>query len=358
MRRAVIALSAFACFAASPAGKPLQTPISRIAFGSCLGQDLPQPIWKPVLAAKPDIFVFLGDNVYSDTDDEKRLRAAYAKLAAQPGFQQLRKATTILATWDDHDYGTNDSGGDFPAKAMSEQVFLDFFGVPKDSPRRQRDGVYHAETFGPPGKRVQIILLDTRYNRSPLAFVPDPKDPTDGGRYVANTDANATLLGAAQWAWLEEQLHEPAQVRIIGSSIQVVNETSGGEKWSNFPAEKKKLFELLWANRATGVIFISGDRHYAELEMMDGEIGYPVYDLTSSSLNWAEPRWRRIAPSKHRIGLAERGDNFGLVEIDWNRTDPLIRLKVIDVDGDLVLHRKIDLSTLREGNLEWWLGEK
>jgi alkaline phosphatase D len=83
-----------------------------------------------------------------------------------------------------------------------------------------------------------------------------------------------------------------------------------------------------------------------------------VYDLTSSSLNWAEPRWRRIAPSKHRIGLAERGDNFGLVEIDWNRTDPLIRLKVIDVEGDLVLHRKIDLSTLREGNLEWWLGEK
>jgi len=106
------------------------------------------------------------------------------------------------------------------------------------------------------------------------------------------------------------------------------------------------------------VIFISGDRHYAELEMMDGEIGYPVYDLTSSSLNWAEPRWRRIAPSKHRIGLAERGDNFGLVEIDWNRTDPLIRLKVIDVEGDLVLHRKVDLSTLREGNLEWWLGEK
>jgi len=197
MRRAVIALSAFACFAASPAGKPLQTPISRIAFGSCLGQDLPQPIWKPVLAAKPDIFVFLGDNVYSDTDDEKRLRAAYAKLAAQPGFQQLRKATTILATWDDHDYGTNDSGGDFPAKAMSEQVFLDFFGVPKDSPRRQRDGVYHAETFGPPGKRVQIILLDTRYNRSPLAFVPDPKDPTDGGRYVANTDANAVTTMSA-----------------------------------------------------------------------------------------------------------------------------------------------------------------
>jgi len=359
MRRALIALvAAAALLAASPPEKSAERPIARIAFGSCLGQDLPQPIWKRVLAVKPDVFVFLGDNVYSDTDDEKRLKAAYAKLAAQPGFQQLRKSTRILATWDDHDYGTNDSGGDFPEKAMSQQVFLDFFGVAKDSPRRRRDGVYHAEIFGPPGRRVQIILLDTRYNRSPLAFVPDPKDPTDGGRYTANTDANATLLGAAQWDWLEEQLHEPAQVRIIGSSIQVVNETAGGEKWANFPAERKKLFELLWANRNTGVIFISGDRHYAELEMMDGDIGYPVYDLTSSSLNWAEPRWRKIAASKHRIGLAERGDNFGLVEIDWDRADPLVRLKVIDLDGDLVLHRKIDLSTLREGNLEWWLGEK
>jgi len=353
----VIAAAGLA-LAAGPAEKPAERPIHRIAFGSCLGQDLPQPIWKPVLAVKPDVFVFLGDNVYSDTDDMGRLRAAYAKLAAQPGFQQLKKSTRIMATWDDHDYGTNDSGGDFPARAASEQVFLDFFGVPKDSPRRQRDGVYHAETFGPPGKRVQIIVLDTRYNRSPLAFTQDPSDPTDGGRYVANTDPGATLLGATQWAWLEERLREPAQVRIIGSSIQVVNETSGGEKWANFPAERKKLFELLWSNRNTGVLFISGDRHYAELEMMDGEIGYPVYDLTSSSLNWAEPRWRRIAASKHRIGLAERGDNFGLIEIDWERTDPLIRLKIIDVDGDLVLHRKVDLSTLREGNLEWWLGEK
>jgi hypothetical protein len=205
---------------------------------------------------------------------------------------------------------------------------------------------------------LRVILLDTRYNRSPVPFEQDPKDPTDGGRYVANTDPSSTILGAAQWVWLEEQLRQPAQIRIIGSSIQVVNEGSGGEKWSNFPHEKKKLFEMLWANRNTGVIFISGDRHYAELDMMDGEIGYPVYDLTSSSLNWAEPRWRRIAPSKHRIGLVDRGDNFGLIEIDWERTDPLIRLKIVDVEGDTVLHKKIDLSTLREGNLEWWLGEK
>ena len=200
MRRSILVLAALGLIAASPDEKRAEKPLTRVAFGSCLGQDLPQPIWKQVLAVKPELFVFLGDNVYADTDDEKRLRAAYAKLASQPGFQQLKKTAPILATWDDHDYGTNDSGGDFPAKAMSQQVFLDFFGVARDSPRRRRDGVYHAETFGPPGKRVQIILLDTRYNRSPLAFQQDPNDPTDGGRYVANTDPSATLLGSAKWA--------------------------------------------------------------------------------------------------------------------------------------------------------------
>jgi alkaline phosphatase D len=340
----------------APAGE--EKPLSRLAFGSCLGQDLPQPIWSRVLAARPDAFVFLGDNVYSDTEDPKNLRAAYAKLAAQPGFQKLKKTTPILATWDDHDYGTNDSGGDFPAKQMSKEIFLDFFGAPADSPRRKRSGVYDSRTFGPPGKRVQVILLDTRYNRSPLTWKEGGKDAQEHGSYVPNPDPSATLLGDEQWAWLEETLREPAQVRIIGSSIQVANDESSGEKWSNFPLERKRLFDLLWANRITGAIFISGDRHFAELSMMDGEIGYPVYDLTSSSLNWAEQRWRYLESNRHRIGMVSRGDNFGLIEIDWDRPDPLIRLKIEDVDGDLVLHTKVDLSTLREGNLEWWLGEK
>ena len=164
MRRAIIALAALGLLAASPPEKPSERPLSRIAFGSCLGQDLPQPIWKRVLAVKPDVFVFLGDNVYSDTDDEKRLRAAYAKLAAQPGFQQLRKSTRILATWDDHDYGTNDSGGDFPAKAMSQQVFLDFFGVAEGLaaagarrrvPRRDLRAARQARPDHPPRHAVQ-----------------------------------------------------------------------------------------------------------------------------------------------------------------------------------------------------------
>ena len=96
------------------------------------------------------------------------MRAKYARLAAMPGYQAAQVACPILATWDDHDYGVDDGGGEYPKKVESQQVFLDFFGDPEDSPRRKRQGVYDAEVFGPPGKRVQVILLDTRYFRSPL----------------------------------------------------------------------------------------------------------------------------------------------------------------------------------------------
>ena len=327
-------------------------PVSRIAFGSCLGQDGVQPIWDQVLAAKPDLFVFLGDNVYADTEDAAELRAAYAKLASQPGYQALAKAVPILATWDDHDYGQNDVGAENPIREASKQIFLDFFGVPKDSPRRRRDGVYHAEIFGPPGRRVQVVLLDTRYNRTPLVWKDDPGDPIDGGRYQPTSDPKAGLLGEKQWAWLEEQLRVPAQLRIIGSSIQVVDEDYGGEKWANFPLERKRLFSLLW--RSTGSLFISGDRHFAELSMMESEAGYPTYDLTSSSLNWSERVFRMPERNRHRVALLNRGDNFGLVEIDWTRRDPLIRLKIVDEEGDTMIHHKVELSVLRESNLPWW----
>ncbi|MFO0411515.1 MAG: alkaline phosphatase D family protein [bacterium] len=143
--------------------------LTRIAFGSCAKSDKPQPIWDAVLAARPDLFIFLGDNVYLDTRDPAVMRRKYAELAAQPGFQRLKASgIPILATWDDHDFGENDAGADYPMKEESRRQFLDFFGAPADSPRRTRDGIYTAHVFGPPGRRVQIILPDLRWNRTPL----------------------------------------------------------------------------------------------------------------------------------------------------------------------------------------------
>ncbi len=186
-------LAAIALLAAAPllADAPLPAaedqPLERIGFGSCAEQDKPQPIWDAILETKPERFILLGDNIYADTEDMAVLRAKYQLLADVPGFKKLRAACPVLGTWDDHDYGANDAGGEFPKKAESQQVFLDFFGAPADDPRRTREGIYSAQIIGPPGRRVQIILLDQRYFRSPLKTGFVGGEPGEGrrGKYAA-----------------------------------------------------------------------------------------------------------------------------------------------------------------------------
>jgi hypothetical protein len=319
-------------------------PLRRIAFGSCARQNEPQPIWDAVAAARPEVFLFLGDNIYGDTENMEVMKAKYAKLAAFPGFQRLRRNCRILATWDDHDLGLNDGGHDYPKRTESQQVFLDFFEEPADSPRRKRPGVYHAYLFGPADKRVQVILLDTRYFRSPLH--QNEKRRLGEGPYDAHSDRSTTILGEDQWRWLGEQLRVPAELRIIGSSIQVVAEDHGWEKWMNFPHERERLYRLIRDSKAEGVLFLSGDRHLAELSMMDAHVGYPIYDLTSSGLNQGSKTWRPSERNRHRVATMSWGDNFGVITIDWDQPDPLMRLQIRDVEGDIVIQQKVPLSLL------------
>lgn len=195
----------------------------------------------------PQLFLSLGDNIYGDTEDMSVLKAKYEKFRAVPGYQELLKTCPVLAIWDDHDYGKNDAGAEYPKKIESQKIFLDFYGVENTSPRRKKEGIYHSEIYGTKGKEVQIILLDGRYFRSPLKR-GDKADKY----YVANTDPGATMLGAEQWKWLEEQLRKPADLRLIVSGIQVVAEDHGYEKWMNFPNERKKLFKLIADTREWG----------------------------------------------------------------------------------------------------------
>lgn len=320
-------------------------PVSRIAFGSCAHQERDQPIWDEIVKQKPELFLFIGDIIYADTQDPEVMLAKYKKLAAKPGYQKLLKTCPVLATWDDHDYGGEDAGAEYPKKKESQQLLLDFFGVAKASPRRKQEGIYHAEVYGPVGKRVQVILLDMRYFRSPLKR--DLKRPRNLGQYVPVEDADATFLGAAQWAWLKEQLQKPAEVRLICSSIQVVAEDHGFEKWMNMPKERERLYKLIRETKASGVVFLSGDRHLAELSQMDGDVGYPLFDLTSSGLNQGNKRWREQEPNKHRVATMNMGDNFGMVRIDWSKTDPVISLEIYDDEGDVTIRRKVPLSRLQ-----------
>ena len=160
-------------------------------------------------------------------------------------------------------------------------------------------------------------------------------------------DPTTTILGEAQWRWLGEQLRVPAEVRLLVSSIQVVAEDHGFEKWMNFPHEREKLYTLMRETGAEGVIILSGDRHLAELSMMDAGLGYPIYDLTASAFNQSSRSWRPFETNRHRVATMNWGDNFGLITIDWDQPDPRISLQIRDVDGDITIQQKIRLSTIK-----------
>lgn len=331
-------------------GNPTVDPVRRIAFGSCIRQDLPQPIWSAVRATRPELTILLGDNIYGDTNDPEVLRTKWAQLDGVEGFRALREESTLLATWDDHDYGRDDAGAEYPLREASQQIFLDFLGVADDDPRRARQGVYHAETFGPEGQRVQVILLDTRYHRTPLARRTGPAPEGRPGPYGQAIADESTFLGEDQWRWLEAQLRKPAEVRLLATSIQLVSEEHGWEAWSRIPAERERLLALLASTGAEGVIALSGDRHAAEISILRGPNDgrhppYPLVDVTASSIN--QGRSWKSEHNRHRHGDHWFGTNFGTLEIEWDAEDPSLHLAIHREDGTPVVTETLQLSRLR-----------
>lgn len=340
-------LAAFGCQVApdQPTGPMV------IATGACLHESKPQPIWDAVVAAKPDLFIFTGDNIYADTNDMDVMRAKYAKLAAQPGYQKLLETCPVLAVYDDHDFGVNDGGKNYPKRKEAAKMCLDFFGVPKDSPRRQREGIYGSSIYGEPGQRVQVILLDTRYFRDDLDrhgySAEERKQKNIVGWYRPTKDTSRTLLGQAQWQWLENELEKDADVRLIVSSIQVVSWEKGMECWGNMPHERDRLFKLIETTGAKGVVFLSGDVHFTEMSLSD-EGPYPLYDLTSSGLNQnPRPSWHE-AVNRYRLpGKVYTKNNFGLVTIDWAGIETTITLQGRTVNGEVAYEEVVPLSQLQ-----------
>ncbi len=345
---------------ANPISDPhpsLKKTLTRIAFGSCADQKKEQPVWDAILETKPDLFVFLGDNIYADTRDMKVMRECYAQLAAKPGFKKLRDNVPIVAVWDDHDFGENDAGSDYPMKDQSREMFLEFWGEPKDSPRRKRDGVYASYIFGPAGQRVQIILPDLRTHRTPITKIDMGGKPykqwaterneaglSVPGPYARNPDASATMVGEAQWTWLEEQFQAPVDVRIFGSSLQVLADYPGWESWIVYARDHQRLIDLIRRQRADGMVLLSGDTHYAELSKLDLNVPYPLWDITCSGLTEV---WPVLPPNNNRKGNAVREVNFGTVNIDWAGTATAISLQVHDVKGAVKLQQTIPLRALQ-----------
>lgn len=352
LRRLTVLISSLLLIAGcqSGAGHPRGSAVTHVAFGSCIRQDRPAPLLDAIANRRPQLFILAGDNIYADTKDMDVMKAKYAALGDMPGYRRIKSTCPILATWDDHDYGENDAGTEYAQKVESQRLFMEFFDEPADSPRRQRAGVYHAHTFGPSGKRLQVILLDTRYFRTPLNGVPKSQRKPGEGPYRPDASADANMLGEEQWRWLEQQLREPAELRLIVSSIQVIPTEHNWEYWYNFPQQRQRLFTMIRDTGAKGVVFLSGDRHLAELSYLpadaaDNKAGYPLFDLTSSSINQPSGG-NENEVNRYRVGSNYRAVNFGEILIDWDGVEPTMELRISDVSGEPVLRHRMRLADL------------
>lgn len=307
--------------------------VRRVAFGSCAAPQDSMPALRQAAELKPDVFIWLGDNIYADTEDMDTLKVCYSRLAEVPEFQDLKAGVRMMATWDDHDYGWNDSGRHYAQRDSTKSIFLDFWEEPLRSPRRRRRGVHTSTLFDGVRVDVLVILLDTRTFRDDLIPAEGLELPTTSGDfysadYQPHTSTDSTMLGEAQWAWLKAQFDVACDFRVIGSSTQFGISFNGYESWANFPHEQRRLLELLAEDAESRQLrgeapiptsFISGDVHYGEISALlvgaDGDAlppGLaPIWDITSSGIT---STWSFATANDNRMQGPVMENNIGLLE--------------------------------------------
>lgn len=301
-----------------------------IGFGSCITEKREQPIWEAIKDENVDEFFFMGDNVYGDSDDGllEKMEASYEKQKQM--FPKWVFNKKLNAIWDDHDYGKNDGGVEYPLKDQAQKLFLEFWNVDKKDPRNTREGIYFNEETNILGNKVNLVALDTRYHRSPLDQADKPYSPTE--------DTSKTVLGEDQWEWLSKVLKLNSDIIIIVSSIQVLPTNHVFEKWHNFPHERDRLLKLLKLTNKP-VVILSGDRHKAGLYEQGN-----IVEMTSSSLNKPISRplaavWDIFFKETDELLIEEMyyQENYGIL----NFTPKGVSISLKNLKGETIIYKEI-----------------
>ncbi len=290
-----------------------QKNITKIAFGSCNFEFHKQPLWPVISENNPDLWIWLGDVVYADTEDMELMQSKFDKQLSNKNYREFLTKVPVIGIWDDHDFGGNNQGINYPMKKYSQQIFLDFIGEPQNTTRRTQEGIYTAYVIGSGKQKVKIILLDTRY------FKEKPGAEND-------------ILGETQWQWFENELKHSAQnqipIHIIASGIQFLSDSKLVEKWNDYPKSKARLYELFEKYRPSGLILISGDVHYGEiLEHKLENSDLIIREITSSGMTHSNYPQPLVTNNKYSIDEPYIGIQFGMITIDWDE-NPKVTLQI------------------------------
>jgi alkaline phosphatase D len=320
----------------APAG---QAPF-RLAFGSCARHQLDseQPVFHAIAAAQPDLFFWLGDNIYDDSASAWVYAEDYRRQRAIASTLPLMRSVPQFAIWDDHDFGINNSDATNPARDASLAAFRNYWANPSyglpDCP-----GVFFRCSWG----GVDFFLLDGRYHRS-------PNDTPDG--------PDKAFLGRCQNAWLRRELlasRAPFKVLASGSGWSAEDGLTG-DTWGAFQTERNALFDFIRDNAIEGVFCLSGDTHFGEVTCIpwSDRGGYDFYDFVSSPLAQGTGSSFLDGDPELRIRLPYfRTVNFGLLDFVWE-PEPRVTFTLRDVRGDRALEAvTLTPAELKNGVSTW-----
>jgi len=288
-------------------------------------------IFESIHKKRPDLMLWLGDNVYyrePDWNTRTGMIYRYTHSRSLPELQALLGSTHHYAIWDDHDYGPNNSDRSFWNKDNSLEIFKLFWGNPSYG------------VNGMPGVTTQFqwgdadfFLLDNRFFRTP--------DTRKTGE--------RTLMGKEQFEWLIDALcTSRATFKIVAIGGQVLNSVADFETYATYKEERQQLIDEITKNDIPGVIFVSGDRHFTELSKFPRQGTYPLYELTSSPMTSGPYIGAEREKNKYREeGTIVTQRNFMTMTFSGSKLERKVSVAVFDTKGKKLWSRTLEAAELR-----------
>lgn len=293
----------------------------RIAFGSCNYQHNDQGFWEKISHFNPNLWIFLGDNVYADKTNiwenllEKpsidNMIEQYEIFVSTIPFRKFMLNPNIkkIGIWDDHDYLINNSNilENDNYKIVSKKLFTMFLDINEKHNMMQRDGIYTYYDLVIGNKHLaRFFMLDVRTFR---------------------TDVD--MLGTKQWEWLEENLSKSsAYINILCSGSVVLSKINNYDSWFKNGWAYTRLINLLENLKINNIIILSGDIHQGRLISKNN-----IIEIVSSPLS--SPITKYTGDTEYNIGNVVQVHNFGFIDIINEQNNFYLVGGLVDFDGNL-----------------------
>jgi alkaline phosphatase D len=304
---------------------PESDPRVVIGMGSCVSSTSFDELWQQAGKQKIEAFCLLGDTPYIDSNKLAANREARRVFWGHlPALGSLAKRIPFWNTWDDHDFGKNDSDGLMPKKEEIRKAFLEYNALA--SYGEEDHGIYTSFRFGP----LEVWLIDDRWFSQTEASWADP--------------AQKTCIGPVQWQWLQRTLKASTAPFKILCTGMVWYPKGNAEKdhWETYSAEREAIFTFIKQEKIPGVVLVSGDIHVSRHHNYGPDrLGYPLHEWVISPMH-ASVIPSLDVPHTARIWSKPEPNVFLTVEADSRA----LQAKWINMGGDIIHEFKIAADEL------------